>query len=89
MKYHALFVIFEKSGKILNCRLLQIIGGALKVNVLYFLWDQTQASLYLCLSFDETYKIDYCLTLKAPIKTAADDKFCDIFNNFRQKKGMI
>ena len=32
MKYHALFVIFEKSRKILNCRLLQIIGGALRVN---------------------------------------------------------
>ena len=25
------------------------------------------------------------LTLKAPITTAADDKFCDIFPNFRQK----
>ena len=25
MKYHDLFVIFEKSCKILNCRLLQII----------------------------------------------------------------
>ena len=35
MKYHALFVIFEKSGKICNRRLLQIIGGALKVNELY------------------------------------------------------
>ena len=30
MKYHALFVIFEKSSKIWNFRLLQIIGGALK-----------------------------------------------------------
>ena len=30
MKYHALFVIFEKSGKIYNCILLQIIGGALR-----------------------------------------------------------
>ena len=29
---NALFVIFEKSSKILNCRLLQIIGGALRVN---------------------------------------------------------
>ena len=29
MKYHALFVIFEKNSKIWNCRLLQIIGGAL------------------------------------------------------------
>ena len=26
-----------------------------------------------------------CLTLKAPITTAADDKFCDTFLNFRQK----
>ena len=32
MKYHTLFVIFEKSGKIWNCRLMQIIGGALRVN---------------------------------------------------------
>ena len=31
MKYHALFVIFEKNCKIRNCRLLQIIGGALWV----------------------------------------------------------
>ena len=31
MKCHALFAIFEKSSKILNCRLLQIIGGALRV----------------------------------------------------------
>ena len=29
------------------------------------------------------------LTLKAPITTAADDKFCDIFPIFRQKLGMI
>ena len=29
MKYHASFVIFEKSSKIWNCRLLQIIGGTL------------------------------------------------------------
>ena len=26
------------------------------------------------------------LALKAPIRTAAADKFCDIFPNFRQKK---
>ena len=32
MKYHALFVIFEKNSKIWNCHLLQIIGGALGVN---------------------------------------------------------
>ena len=34
MKYQALFVIFEKSGKIWNYRLLQIVGGALRVNPL-------------------------------------------------------
>ena len=31
MKYHALFVILEKAAKIWNCRLLQIIAGALRV----------------------------------------------------------
>ena len=29
------------------------------------------------------------LTFKAPITTAADDTFCDIFPNFRQKQGML
>ena len=33
IKYHALFVIFEKAAKFeINCCLLQIIGGALWVN---------------------------------------------------------
>ena len=33
MKYHALFVIFEKVAKfILNCRLLRIVGGPLRAN---------------------------------------------------------
>ena len=31
MKYHVLFVIFDKAKKIINCRLLQIIGGPLRV----------------------------------------------------------
>ena len=31
MEYHALFVIFDKAEKNWNCRLLQIIGGALWV----------------------------------------------------------
>ena len=31
MKYHALFVIFEKAAKFEICLLLQIIGGALMV----------------------------------------------------------
>ena len=34
MKYHTLFVIFEKGVKFENCCLLQIIGGAL--SSLYF-----------------------------------------------------
>ena len=29
------------------------------------------------------------LTLKEPITTAADDKFCDIFSNFRKEEGII
>ena len=29
------------------------------------------------------------LTLKVPITTAADDKFCDIFPSFQHKYGMI
>ena len=34
MKYHALFVSFEKSSTILNCRLLQIIGGSHEISCL-------------------------------------------------------
>ena len=34
MKYHALFIAFEKAAKFDSCRLLQIIGGALRVNTL-------------------------------------------------------
>ena len=36
MKYHALFVIFKKTGQKFNCRLLQIIGGALRV--MWLVW---------------------------------------------------
>ena len=32
---------------------------------------------------------EYLLTLKAPITTAADDKFCNIFSNFGQKKSIL
>ena len=42
MKCHSLFVIFEKSGKIWNCRLLQIIGGALSVNSSVLYWHTGQ-----------------------------------------------
>ena len=67
MKYHALFVIFEKSIKILNCRLLQIKGGALRVNIRkerynaplkfktgIFEWLEFQTSRRLTLKFYNT-----------------------------------
>ena len=41
---------------------------------------------YTC--FGKLTLISY-LTIKAPIATAVDDKFWDIFPNFRQKQGMI
>ena len=45
------------------------------------------------LKYEERYRpavgMNVLLTLKAPITTAADDKFWDIFANFRQKLGMI
>ena len=45
MKYHALLVIFQISAKFRNSRLLQIIGGALRVNcVRRFLWYSVYAS---------------------------------------------
>ena len=50
MQYHALFVILEKSGKIFNCRLLKIIGGALRVNDWYMSGLQFSRHLsYFCL----------------------------------------
>ena len=37
------------------------------------------------LIFKKVGRQQWSLTLKAPIMTAADDKFCDIFPNFRKK----
>ena len=54
MEYHALFFIFEKAAKFLNCRLLQNIGDALRVKGCFKLTnsadpDQMQQSAYhLC-----------------------------------------
>ena len=33
----------------------------------------------------DTFSCDWCLTLKAPITTAAEDKFFDIFLDFQKK----
>ena len=43
----------------------------------------------ICYSLFPIYITCIYLTLKAPITTAADDKFCNIFPSFRQKLGMI
>ena len=58
MKYHALFVIFEKAAKICNCRLLQIIGGALRV--------KTVADGKLWRTFLD-YKPSYCMWIEMSI----------------------
>ena len=50
MKYRALFVIFEKSGKILNSRLLQIIGGALWSKVCQRKMPKMQKKLPACIN---------------------------------------
>ena len=39
--------------------------------------------------YNVKFQKHHMLTLIAPIPTAADDKFCDIFSNFRKKYGMI
>ena len=36
------YLLFLKSGKFFNCRLLQIIGGALRVNI----YDSTQSEIH-------------------------------------------
>ena len=55
MKYHALFVIFEKSIKLENFRLLQIIADALRVNSLhaeyFFILLLSSADFYFKMSF--------------------------------------
>ena len=48
MKYHALFVIFEKAAKFEYCRLLQIIGGALRVKCIYLKYSEALVGLTLC-----------------------------------------
>ena len=40
MKYHGLFIIFEKNGKICNRHLLLIIGGALRVKPMLVFFQQ-------------------------------------------------
>ena len=51
MKYHAVFVIFEKAAKFLNCRLLQIIGGALRVKGTPILISVHSKHLYVLFNF--------------------------------------
>ena len=58
MKYNALFVIFEKVAKLFNCRLLQMIGGALRVKQAPMGWKKGET-------------IKHTLALKAPRKKIA------------------
>ena len=53
-------------------------------------WNKTVRSKYtliapVMLKNDKVYKSKFFLTLKVLIQAAADDKFCDIFPNFRKK----
>ena len=51
------------------------------------LQQTTQYILWVIYMFEEIKGICvHILTLKAPITTAADDKFCNIFPNFRKNK---
>ena len=47
MKYYALFVNLKKNSKILNCRLLQIVGGASRVKISYLIALSENANLIL------------------------------------------
>ena len=54
-------------------------------------FTKTTRSIFLSFCYYSFYYIHFIslfffifLNLKAPITTAADDKFCDIFLNFRQ-----
>ena len=73
---HALFVIFEKTCKILKCRLLQIIGGALRVK--WWLLERKWGDM-------QCIKLQHDKEIKAPITTAAEGKFCNVFPNFQKK----
>ena len=56
MKYHAVFFFFKKNSKIRNCLLLQIIGGAIWVNIwasardlgTYIIREQLTYTKYAC-----------------------------------------
>ena len=51
MKYHSLFDIFEKAAKFENCRLLQMIGDALWVNLTLCVFIGIVSGCQLCLYF--------------------------------------
>ena len=50
-------------------------------------FDKLQLTLCLAYHFSDqsTFNEPNVLTLKAPIRTAADNTFCNIFLNFRKK----
>ena len=59
--------------------------GALRVKIS----EKKEANMMLLISYqvsDPGSSLPSCLTLKATITTAADDKFCDIFPIFGKNK---
>ena len=69
-----LICYFLKSGKILNCRLLQIIGGALRVNLFIPLFTTTTRD-EACLKFNVRIYDDviYAFMQKKKIKNLRED----------------
>ena len=57
MKYHALFVIFE------NCRLLQIIGGALRFYHFYTTDSHQFQDIYSCHISFRVLKMKQCFSI--------------------------
>ena len=79
MKYHALLVIFEKAGKIEICRLLQIIGGALRVNASTVWKNSCRNIIRVSNSLDPDQarqNVGHDLGPNCLQRLSADDKFC-------------
>ena len=63
------------SPVLMNCLLFSLSNH-------FQLWKRIKSHRFRYVNF---FNIKMRLTLTAPIMTAAEDKFCDIFSNFRQK----
>ena len=82
------YLLFLEKRQNLDCGVLQVIDGALWV-----IRQDTRNYLKLAFNFNiparcslECTKYSLLLTIKAPITTAADGNFCNIFLNFQKNK---